>query len=60
MRLRRRPADQPVVVCGSGSRKLGAEICAELGVQPAAAETLRFAEGTIFVRLPETVRGRVV
>jgi ribose-phosphate pyrophosphokinase len=60
VRLRRRPADQPVVVCGSGSRKLGAAICEEVGVQPAAAETMRFAEGTIFVRLLENVRGRDV
>src|SRR2546423_6926736 len=60
MRLRRRPADQPVVVCGSGSRRLGAAICEELGVQPARAETMRFAEGTIFVRLLENVRGRDV
>src|SRR5690349_7980090 len=60
MRLRRRPADQPVVVCGSGSRRLGGAICEELGVQPAAAETMRFAEGTIFVRLLENVRGRDV
>jgi ribose-phosphate pyrophosphokinase len=60
MRLRRRPADQPVVVCGSGSQRLGRAICAELGVQPAAAETMRFAEGTIFVRLLENVRGRDV
>src|SRR4029079_17242339 len=58
MRLRRRPADQPVVVCGSGSRRLGGAICEELGVQPAAAETLRFARGAICARLPETVRGR--
>ena len=60
MRLRRRPADQPVVVCGSGSRRLGGAICTELGVRPAAAETMRFAEGTIFVRLLENVRGRDV
>src|SRR6185436_8312833 len=60
MRLRRRTADQPVVVCGSGSRRLGGAICEELGVQPASAETMRFAEGTIFVRLLENVRGRDV
>ena len=60
VRLRRRPADQPVVVCGSGSRRLGGAICEELGVQPARAETMRFAEGTIFVRLLENVRGRDV
>src|SRR3954451_4754976 len=60
MRLRRRPADQPVVVCGSGSGKLGRAICQELGVRPADAETVRSAEGTIFVRLLENVRGRDV
>jgi ribose-phosphate pyrophosphokinase len=60
MRLRRRPTDQPVVVCGSGSRRLGGAICEELGVEPARAETMRFAEGTIFVRLLENVRGRDV
>src|SRR5438067_1358253 len=60
MRLRRRTADRPVVVCGSGSQRLGRAICAELGVQPAAAETMRFSEGTIFVRLLENVRGRDV
>src|SRR5207237_831568 len=40
--------------------KLGGAICAVLGVQPAAAETMRFSEGTIFVRLLENVRGRDV
>src|SRR4051795_3564743 len=60
MRLRRRPADQPVVVCGSGSQKLGGAICAERGGRRGAAETMRFAEGTIFVRLLENVRGRDV
>ncbi len=60
MRLRRRIADRPVVVCGSGSPRLGAAICAALGVAPAAAETVRFHEGTLFVRLLENVRGRDV
>ena len=60
VRLRRRPTDQPAVVCGSGSPRLGAAICAELGVKPAEAETIRFAEGTLFVRLLENVRGRDV
>jgi ribose-phosphate pyrophosphokinase len=57
---RGRDGDAPVVVCGSGSPLLGAAVCAELGIEPAAAETLRFSEGTIFVRLLENVRGRHV
>ena len=57
---RGRSPDGPVVVCGSGSPKLGAAVCRELGVEPAAAETLHFGEGTLFVRLLENVRGRNV
>jgi ribose-phosphate pyrophosphokinase len=60
VRLRRRRTDDPVIVSGSGSSRLGAAICAELGVTSAAAETLRFGEGTLFVRLLENVRGRDV
>jgi ribose-phosphate pyrophosphokinase len=52
--------EQPVVVCGSGCTKLGAAVCLELGVTAAAAEILRFGEGTLFVRLMENVRGRDV
>jgi ribose-phosphate pyrophosphokinase len=54
------PDDDPIVVCGSGSPRLGAAVCAELGVEAAAAETIRFGEGTLFVRLLENVRGRDV
>jgi len=52
--------DEPVVVGGSGSPKLTAAICAELGVEPARGETRRFGEGTLFVRVLENVRGRHV
>ena len=54
------PGEGPVVVCGSGSPALGAAVCRELGVEAAAAETLHFGEGTLFVRLLENVRGRHV
>lgn len=49
-----------MVVGGSGSPRLTAAICAELGVEPARAETRRFGEGTLFVRVLENVRGRQV
>jgi ribose-phosphate pyrophosphokinase len=52
--------DDPVVVGGSGSPKLTAAICAELGIEAAEAETHRFGEGTLFVRVLENVRGRHV
>jgi ribose-phosphate pyrophosphokinase len=52
--------DEPVVVVGSGSPRLTAAICADLGVEPAQAETHRFGEGTLFVRVLENVRGRHV
>jgi ribose-phosphate pyrophosphokinase len=57
---RGRIPDGPVVVCGSGSPRLGDAVCSELGVHRALAETLRFGEGTLFVRLLENVRGRNV
>jgi ribose-phosphate pyrophosphokinase len=52
--------DEPVVVGGSGSPRLTAAICAELGVEPARGETRRFGEGTLFVRVLENIRGRHV
>jgi ribose-phosphate pyrophosphokinase len=52
--------EPPVVIGGSGSPKLTAAVCAELGVDPAQAETRRFGEGTLFVRILENVRGRQV
>jgi ribose-phosphate pyrophosphokinase len=60
LRRRERGADDPVVIAGSGSPRLARAICAELGVEPAAADTLRFGEGTLFVRVLENVRGRNV
>lgn len=63
MRLFRRraaAADEPVVVSGSGSPRLAAAICSELGVAPADGEARHFGEGTIFVRVLENVRGRHV
>jgi ribose-phosphate pyrophosphokinase len=54
------PDEPPVVIGGSGSPRLTAAICASLGVEPARAETRRFGEGTLFVRVLENVRGRNV
>jgi ribose-phosphate pyrophosphokinase len=54
------PDEPPVVIGGSGSPKLTAAVCAELRVDPAKAETRRFGEGTLFVRVLENVRGRQV
>jgi ribose-phosphate pyrophosphokinase len=59
-RRRERLADEPVVISGSGSPRLAEAICAELAVEPAAGETRRFGEGTLFVRVLENVRGRHV
>ena len=49
-----------MVIGGSGSPRLTAAICENLGVEPARAETRRFGEGTLFVRVLENVRGRNV
>ena len=54
------PDEAPIVIGGSASPKLTQAICKELGVQPAHAETRRFGEGTLFVRVLENVRGRHV
>jgi ribose-phosphate pyrophosphokinase len=54
-------ADEGIfIVSGSASRKLTENICRHLGVTPAKGETVRFSEGTLFVRVLETVRGRRV
>ena len=45
---------------GSASPRLTAAICDHLGVEPAESETMRFSEGTLFVRVLESVRGRHV
>jgi len=52
--------DDPLVFAGSGSPKLTAAICRDLGVEPGKSEVLRFSEGTLFVRVLENVRGRNV
>lgn len=49
-----------MVIGGSGSPRLTAAICDSLEVEPARAETRRFGEGTLFVRVLENVRGRNV
>lgn len=43
---------------GSGSPKLAAKICEELGVPLGRSEVFRFSEGNLFVRVQENVRGR--
>jgi ribose-phosphate pyrophosphokinase len=59
--LRRRSDDEdPLVFGGSGSPRLTASICRELGVDVAPGEVIRFSEGTLFVRVLENVRGRSV
>src|SRR5512133_2155465 len=62
MRVFRRRSDDedPLVFAGSGSPRLTASICRELGVDVAPGEVIRFSEGTLFVRVLENVRGRSV
>jgi len=56
-----RPNGEEVLVfAGSGSVRLTDAICADLGVTPGQGETIRFSEGTLFVRVLENVRGRAV
>ena len=52
--------DTMQVFAGSGSAKLAAAICRELGVEPAKGETLQFSDGNLFVRVRENVRDRQV
>jgi ribose-phosphate pyrophosphokinase len=62
MRVFRRRSDDedPLVFAGSGSPRLTASICRQLGVDVAPGEVIRFSEGTLFVRVLENVRGRSV
>src|SRR5947208_876810 len=60
LRHRRSADDDPLVFAGSGSTRLTAAICRELGVAVAPGEVIRFSEGTLFVRVLENVRGRSV
>ena len=59
-RHRRVDDESPLVFAGSGSPRLTAAICGQLGIEPAAGEVIRFSEGTLFVRVLENVRGRSV
>jgi ribose-phosphate pyrophosphokinase len=52
--------DGPFVFGGAGSPALTAAICRALRVPVGRSETLRFSEGTLFVRVLENVRGRHV
>ena len=52
--------DDILIFGGTGSPKLTRKICEYLRVQPGAGEVLRFSEGSLFVRVKETVRGRRV
>ena len=52
--------DDILIFGGSGSPKLTRKICEYLQVQPGAGEVLRFSEGSLFVHVKETVRGRRV
>jgi len=48
------------IFAGSASRSLAQAICSHLGVRLCAGQTLRFADGNLFVRVQENVRGRDV
>jgi ribose-phosphate pyrophosphokinase len=56
MQMDMKPKDI-LIFAGSGSRLLTAQICHYLHVAPGKNETIRFSEGTIFVRVLENVRG---
>src|SRR5205809_5135705 len=60
LRHRRSADDDPLVFAGSGSPRLTAAICRELGVAVAPGEVIRFSEGAPFVGMLENVRGRSV
>jgi ribose-phosphate pyrophosphokinase len=53
-------SDEVRVFGGSGSPRLTAAICDELGLVPARGEVIHFSEGNLFVRVNENVRGRRV
>jgi ribose-phosphate pyrophosphokinase len=52
--------DDMRVIAGSGSPKLAQNICQYLGISLGKSETMRFSEGSLFVRVCENVRGREV
>lgn len=48
------------ILCGSANPRLGEEIARTLGVDLASATVTRFADGEIFVRIDENIRGNDV
>jgi len=52
--------DELIVFGGSGSRRLTARICEYLKLPCGQGEVLRYADGNLFVRVRENVRGRHV
>lgn len=52
--------DDMRIIAGSGSPQLAQNICRHLGVALGQGETVRFSEGSLFVRVGENVRGRQV
>ena len=48
------------ILCGSANPRLGEEIARNLGVELASATVTRFADGEIFVRIDENIRGNDV
>jgi len=45
---------------GSGSTRLTAAVCRELGQEPGKGQTIKFSDGNLFVRVLENVRDRRV
>lgn len=48
---------EPLIFAGNASKELGQEICEYLGVECGKLETQRFADGEIWVKINENVRG---
>ena len=48
------------LICGRGNKGLSEEIARNLDVEPAKLTVSRFADGEIFVRIDENVRGNDV
>ncbi len=48
------------ILCGSANPRLGEEIARNVGVDLASATVTRFADGEIFVRIDENIRGNDV
>jgi ribose-phosphate pyrophosphokinase len=54
------PSHGVKLLVGSGNHALSEEIARSLGVEPAKSTITRFADGEIFVRIDENVRGNDV